>query len=92
MEEREGEMEEGTTKVDRTEERKARFRRVGARRASNVLRHIRLLRRVSNRATYKYTPGEVEQMFDTIQKQLDAARVAFEDGAADQTTFTFEED
>lgn len=59
------------------ETKEARFRRVAEARVNKLLRMLRLLGNCSCRNVYSYTPSEVEQLFNTLQAELDAARSRF---------------
>jgi hypothetical protein len=60
----------GETKHDR-------FRRIAARRASDLLEGIRILGNCSNTASYEYTQEQVDKVFSELQKALHNCRSRF---------------
>jgi hypothetical protein len=65
------------TKSKRHKAKRARFLRVAERRTLKTLRDLRLLAKCSNRASYSYTPDEVDKIFDTVQDALNRAKHGF---------------
>lgn len=59
------------------ETKQNRFRRIAARRASDLLEGIRILGNCSNTASYEYTQEEVDKVFSELQKALHNCRSRF---------------
>lgn len=61
-----------------------KFRAHAEQRVSTVLRTIRRIGNLSRRASYDFTPEQVDKIFAAIRAELDAAEVKF--ASADKTT------
>ena len=59
------------------ETRTDRFRRVAEARVNKIIKMIRLLGNCSGKGAYQYDSGQVEQIFTTLQSELDTARQRF---------------
>lgn len=62
------------------ESKRARFCRLAEARVNKIIKMIRLLGNCSGKAVYQYDPEQVEQIFTTIQSELDMARRRFYTG------------
>ena len=72
------------------EEKLQRFERVAEKRASDLIRRIRLLGNLSNRSNYTYTERHVRHMFTAIERELKLARSRFDGISGSQVApFTF---
>jgi hypothetical protein len=72
------------------EEKLQRFERVAEKRASDLIRRIRLLGNLSNRSNYTYTERHVRHMFSAIERELKLARSRFDGVSGSQAApFTF---
>lgn len=60
------------------ETKEDRFRRVAEARVNKILRMIRLLGNCAGTAVYRYSQEQVDQIFDTLQAELNSARARFE--------------
>lgn len=58
-------------------EKAENFIRIGGRRVANALEAIRRLKNLSNRATYEYTPEQVEKICGALEAEAAALRQAF---------------
>lgn len=54
-----------------------RFRRLATKRATEVVRRIRVLRHCSNRVIYRYSKDQVDRMFSVIEAELKRAKESF---------------
>ncbi|THB71324.1 MAG: hypothetical protein D6E12_01465 [Desulfovibrio sp.] len=54
------------------------FLRLANKRVNRVLKTIQEVGRLSNRANYKYTRQEVEQIIESMQREVDDCRKRFE--------------
>ena len=54
------------------------FKRLGEKRVTNVIKHLRLIGNLANKKNYTYTPEEVDQMFAAIETELQLSRKKFE--------------
>jgi hypothetical protein len=73
-----------------TDEKLQRFERVAEKRASDLIRRIRLLGNLSNRSNYAYTERHVRHMFTAIERELKLTRSRFEGVSGSQAVpFTF---
>jgi hypothetical protein len=72
------------------DEKLQRFERVAEKRASDLIRRIRLLGNLSNRSNYAYTERHVRHMFTAIERELKLTRSRFEGVSGSQAApFTF---
>jgi hypothetical protein len=62
------------------EEKRAKFIRVAEKRTSELIYRIRLLSRCSNTKSYEYTSVQVDEMFGSIEKELEKCKMMFEIG------------
>ena len=63
------------------ETRSDRFRRLAAARGDRLIREISLLGNLANRKNYDYTPEEVQQLFEPIERELREVRALFDPAA-----------
>jgi hypothetical protein len=61
-----------------TETRSDRFRRLAEARGDRLIREISLLGNLANRKNYDYTPEEVRQLFEPIERELKEVRALFD--------------
>ena len=59
------------------ETKRGRFIRLAEARTNKILKMIELLGNLSNTSSYEYTEEEVNQIFDTIQNELNISRNRF---------------
>lgn len=64
-----------TSKVETKHEK---FLRLAEARTNKTLEMIRLIENLSNTANYSYKPGDVDKMFDRLERELKKARERFE--------------
>ena len=55
-----------------------RFRRLGEKRITNLIKHLRLIGNLANKNNYSYTDDEVHQMFVVIKTELEQTKKKFE--------------
>lgn len=63
------------------ETRSDRFRRLAQARGDRLIREISLLGNLANRKNYDYTPEEVEQLFEPIERELREVQALFDPDA-----------
>jgi hypothetical protein len=61
-----------------TETRSDRFKRLAEARGDRLIREISLLGNLANRKNYDFTPAEVEQLFEPIERELREVRALFD--------------
>src|SRR5947208_1419663 len=61
-----------------SETRNDRFRRLAEARGDRLIREISLLGNLANRKNYEYTPDEVRQLFEPIERELSKVRAQVE--------------
>jgi len=61
-----------------TESAKDRFKRLAEARVTKTIKDIRLIANLSNRSNYSYSPGDIEKIFKTLDRELKGARSRFE--------------
>lgn len=71
------------------ETKNERFRRLAASRGDRLIREIALLGNLSNRKNYEYSAGEVEQLFEPIERELREVRALFDPEAPSARKVTF---
>lgn len=54
------------------------FKRIAESRTNKIIDMIDLLGNLSNTSFYEYTDDQIEEIFDAIQKELDAQRKKFD--------------
>ncbi|MFQ6608403.1 MAG: hypothetical protein ACE5EE_07685 [Fidelibacterota bacterium] len=54
------------------------FRRLGEKRISNLIKHLRLIGNLANKKNYSYTDEEVNQMFTAIENELENTKKKFD--------------
>ena len=59
-------------------EKNKNFKRVAAKRVTNILNNIRLLKNCSNKNNYDYSDEEVVKMFSEINKALKDCRAEYD--------------
>lgn len=72
------------------ETRSDRFRRLAQARGDRLIREISLLGNLANRKNYEYTPDEVRQLFQPIERELREVRALFDPGVRSSRKVTFE--
>ncbi|MEY8389843.1 hypothetical protein AALA98_00500 [Lachnospiraceae bacterium 45-W7] len=70
------------------EPKQNRFRRVAEARVNKIIKMVRLLGNCSNSAVYAYTQEQVQQIFATLQDELDRARKRYAQSYKRQFTLT----
>jgi hypothetical protein len=60
------------------ETRGERFKRLAQARGDRLIREISLLGNLANRKNYDYTPKEVQQLFEPIERELQEIRALFD--------------
>ena len=55
-----------------------RFRRLGEKRVTNMIKHLRLIGNLANKKNYTFTKDEAQQMFEAIEHELDQTNKKFE--------------
>lgn len=73
------------------ETKNERFRRLAASRGDRLIREIALLGNLSNRKNYEYTEGEVEDLFEPIERELRETRALFDPQAPSSRKVSFSE-
>ncbi len=58
------------------ESKEDKFRRLASNRVNNCLKQLELIGKLSSSA-YKYTPEQVEKIFDALQSALDTTKAKF---------------
>jgi hypothetical protein len=67
-----------------------RFERLAQKRTTEVLRKMRLVGNLSNRANYEYSDNHVKQIVDALEAELRQVRARFrQHGAEPGQTFLF---
>ena len=69
-------MDEEATSSPRKTKRE-RFLTIAEGRTVKILKGIVVLGRCSNRASYEYTPGDIDKIFSAIQQELDHTKRKF---------------
>lgn len=59
------------------EEKRERFKRLGAQRTNAVLQKIKVLSNCANRSAYEYTEDEVNKIFSEIDRRVKEAKAKF---------------
>ncbi len=59
------------------EEKRNRFKRLGAQRTNAVLQKIKVLSNCANRSAYEYTEEEVNKIFSEIERRVREAKAKF---------------
>ena len=75
-----------------TETKNERFKRLASSRGERLIREIALLGNLSNQKNYRYSPEEVEQLFEPIERELRAIRAMFEPDKPSNRKVIFHED
>ena len=70
--------------------KRQRFLEVAQRRTKKTIKGIRLLAKCSRRSSYEYTKKDVQKIFQTIQIELEHARIAFESASDGEVQFTLD--
>ena len=63
--------------VDATEDPSQRFRRLSQARFEQFTEVVRKISNLSNKANYRYSPEEVQILFDAMQEALNSAKRMF---------------
>lgn len=69
------------------DKRKENFIRVAEKRTNKIIDMISLLGNLSNRSFYDYTNSQIEQIFDSIQNELDLQRLKFDNAKSKKQKF-----
>lgn len=69
---------EGAYGTTRKESKEDRFRRVAEARVNKTIKMIRLLGNCSRSETYTHTQEQVDQIFSSLQSELDTAKARFD--------------
>ena len=64
-----------------------RFKRLAEQRVNSILDKFRLLGQLSNRSNYDYTDAQVNTIFRTLQKDLNATKAKFGESAKEERRF-----
>ncbi len=64
--------------IDKIETKEEKFCRIAEYRTNKIIDMLRLLGNCSNRSTYAYTEGQVEQIFKAITQATENAKNKFE--------------
>ena len=75
-----------------SETKNERFRRLASSRGDRLIREIVLLGNLSNQKNYRYSPEEVEQLFEPIEREIRAVRAMFDPEKPSNRKVTFHED
>lgn len=59
------------------ESRKAKFKRLAAKRTNDVLERLRILGNLANRSIYEYDEGDIRLIFSAVEEQLKAVKGKF---------------
>jgi len=70
--------------------KRQRFLDTAQPRTRRVIRAIRLLSKCSNPASYSYSENDVQLIFNTLQTELDLAKLCFERGRDSEIRFRLE--
>ena len=54
-----------------------KFRRLGAKRVTNMIKHLRLIGNLANKKNYTFTKDEAQQMFEAIEHELEQTKKKF---------------
>lgn len=73
------------------ETKSERFRRIAEARVNKIIRMLRLLGNCAATSVYAYDDSEVEQIFSTLQIELDKARVRYTEGVRSKKRFSLSE-
>jgi hypothetical protein len=63
--------------INRNETPEEKFYRLANRRVNHILRHVRILGNLSNRANYRYTDEQVAKIFGEVQAVVDDTQALF---------------
>ncbi len=59
------------------EQKKERFKRLGAQRTNSVLQRLKVLGNCSNRSAYEYTEEEISRIFSEIERRVRETKAKF---------------
>lgn len=59
-------------------DKRAKFVEIATRRVNRVIKEIRLISNLSNRAAYEYTDDDIRKISRALQKELDVMKGRFE--------------
>jgi hypothetical protein len=59
-------------------DKRAKFVEIATRRVNSVIREIRLIGNLSNRAAYEFNEEDVRKIAKALQRELDSMRARFE--------------
>lgn len=71
------------------ETKNERFRRLAASRGDRLIREITLLGNLANTKNYDYSPGEVDALFEPIERELRETRALFDPDTPSERRITF---
>lgn len=74
------------------ETKNERFKRLASSRGDRLIREIVLLGNLANQKNYSYSPEEVEQLFQPIEREIRAVRAMFDPGKPSNRKVIFNED
>ena len=60
-------------------DKRKKFVELAEARVNKTIKNIRLVGNLSNRSSYMYSKDDINKIFRTLQKELDAAQVRFTD-------------
>lgn len=66
------------------ETKSEKFVRLGESRVNDVIKKLRLISNLSNTNNYDYTDEQVKEMLDTIQREVNNMKVAFQKDSNEQ--------
>lgn len=62
-------------------DRRAKFIKLAEARVNRAMKDIQLIGNLSNKSAYQYTDDDIRKIFRALQKELDAAKAKFGNGA-----------
>lgn len=72
----------------RSDEKRERFVRLAEQRVNRTIRELKLIGNLSNRSAYSFEDEDVKKIFQSLQKEMDAARERFShEGKAGSNAF-----
>ncbi|MFC3227854.1 hypothetical protein ACFOGJ_11465 [Marinibaculum pumilum] len=74
-------------------DKRGKFVELAEARVNRTIKDIRLIGNLANKNAYTYSRGDVEKMFDAIEKELEEAKARFfEEGPANGSAFSLSAD
>jgi len=77
-------------KVDITERKEDRFKRIASKRVQNILNNMRLLGNCSNKSVYSYTEEDKRKIFSTIDSELKRIKALYDKPTGKKEGFSLE--